>query len=136
MFSGWTGYNASIRDTVSTPNMIGFLQAVSESLTEIPAMNTVMKHSQYFAHLLELLEVDCMYDQACYTNVSQILWASPDEFGNVANQLGAFQTIPVFISGIFKMYVDAGLIDVTTESGIVESGPVTLTWTTKNFPCG
>ena len=103
-------------------NIIGFLQPVNESPTEIPAMYTVMKRSQYFAHLLELPEVDCVYDQACYAKASQILWASPDEFGNVVNRLGAFHTIPVFISCIFQIYGDAGLIDVITESGIVASG--------------
>ena len=122
LFSGWTSYNASIRNTVPTPNTIGFLQPVNESPTEIPAMYTVMKRSQYFAHLLELLEVDCVYDQACYAKASQILWASPDEFGNVVNRLGAFHTVPVFISCIFQIYGDADLIDVITESGIVASG--------------
>ena len=62
-----------------------------------------------------------MYDHACYTKASQIMWVSPDEFGNIVNRLGVFHKIPVFISCISQMYGDAGLIDVITESDIVAS---------------
>ena len=85
MFSGWTGYNASIRDTVPTQNSIDFLQPVNESPTETLAIYTVMKCSQYVAHLLEHSEVDCVCDQACYTKAIQIQWVSHNEFGSVVN---------------------------------------------------
>ena len=105
-----------------TANTIGFLQPVNESPTNVSAMYTVMRRSQYFAHLLELPEVDCVYDQACYAKACQILWEAPDKFGNIVNRLGAFHTIPVFISCIFSLYGEAELIDIITESGIVATG--------------
>ena len=47
---------------------------------------------------------------------------SQDEFQNDVTRLGAFHTIPVSVVSMFKMYVDAGLTDLITESGIVATG--------------
>ena len=120
IFSGCTRHNASIRENIPIPSTIR--QPVSESPTGIPAIYTEMKRSQNFAYVLELPEVECVYDQACYAEACQLLSASPVEVGNVVNRIHAFHTIQVFVLYIFKMYGDASPLDIIKESGTVASG--------------
>ena len=121
-FLAWSAFNASVGDSAPPKNTVGYLQPVNESPTQLPAMYTVLKRSQYFAQLIELQEVDTVFDQACFAKACIIKWASPVKFENINLRLGAFHTIPVFISVIFKNFGDAGLIDIIAKSGLVASG--------------
>ena len=85
-------------------------------------MYTVLKRLQYFADIIGLDDVYCVFDQACYAKACQVIGASPQQFLNVGCWLGAFHTIYVLMLAIFKRFGEAGLIDIVTESNIVAAG--------------
>ena len=64
---GWSAFNASVKESIPHMNRIGYFQPVNEeSPTELQAMYTVLKKSQYCAHYLGLTDVDNVFDQVCY----------------------------------------------------------------------
>ena len=122
-----------LKEDIPTKNVIGYLQPVNESPTEISAVYTLLKRSQHFAYKLELNEVDCVFDQAVYAKACEVIWASPLEFSDVLCRLGQFHSIPVFIKCIFKRYGDAGLNDIITESDIVAGGSLNGVMTGSHY---
>ena len=58
--TGWSAFNAPLKESISPMHTLGYLQLVNESPTELPAMYTVLKRSHYYAHYLGLKDVDCI----------------------------------------------------------------------------
>ena len=72
MFSGWSPFNSSKFTIGLAASKVRFLQPVNESPTEVTAMYTVLKRSQYLAACMGLREVDCVFDQACFAKACVI----------------------------------------------------------------
>ena len=102
--------------------MVGYLQPVNDTPIDMAVMYTVLRRSQFFARCIGLTSVDCVFDQACYAKALQVIWSLLREFADISCRLGVFHTVSVMIAALFKMFGDAGLVDVITESTIVACG--------------
>ena len=76
------------------------------------------------AKKLDVKEVVCVFDQALYAKVTEILWKDEEKMRTIIVRMDAFYTICNFIGTIGKRFKDAGLRDIAVESGVIAEGSI------------
>ena len=74
------------------------------------------------------VKVVCVFDQALYAKVTEILWKDEEKMRTIIVRMGAFHTICNFLATIGKRFKDAGLRDVAVESAVMQKGQSKLYW--------
>ena len=70
------------------------------------------------------VKVVCVFDQALYAKVTEILWKDEEKMHTIIVCMGAFHTICNFLATIGKRFKDAGLRDVAVESAVIAEGSI------------
>ena len=70
------------------------------------------------------VKVVCVFDQALYAKVTEILWKDEEKMRTIIVRMGAFHTICNFLATIGKRFKDAGLRDVAVESAVIAEGSI------------
>ena len=107
-----------IQDTVS------YLPTVNASATEMSTANEVLEQTLGIMQSLHLNNIVCVFDQALYAKAAEIVWKQ-EKFKNIIIRMGAFHTICNLLSIIGKRFQDAGLRDLSVESGVIAEGSIT-----------
>ena len=120
--SAWTSFNTQTKIPVPRKNVIGYLQVIDSSPTELSTVNTALKRSIAIADKLYQHDVVIVFDQAIYAKALEIVWQKPQEYSRVVLRMGAFHTACSFLAVIGKRFGDAGLCDLLVESGVLGTG--------------
>ena len=70
---------------------------------------------------LQINKIVCVFDQALYAKAAEIVWKQ-EKFKNIIIRMGVFHTICNLLSSIGKRFQDAGLRDLSVESGVIAEG--------------
>ena len=73
---------------------------------------------------MEVNEIVCVFDQALYAKVVEIIRKHSEKFSSVIIKLEVFHTICTLLATIGKRFQDAGLRDLCIESGVIAEGSV------------
>ena len=71
---------------------------------------------------LDLNAFVCVFDQALYAKACEVVWKNPDNFHPIVLRMGVFHTICTMLAVIGKRFGDAGLRDLSVESGVIADG--------------
>ena len=87
-------------------------------------VNEVLNQSLHIMESLRLSKIVCVFDQALYAKAIEKTWKHSDKFKNVILRMGVFHTICNLLSTIGKRFQDAGLRDLSVESGVIAEGAI------------
>ena len=73
-------------------------------------------------HALDLNAIVCVFGQALYAKACEVVWKNPDNFHPIVLRMGVFHTICTMLAVIGKRFGDAGLRDLSVESGVIADG--------------
>ena len=73
---------------------------------------------------LDLNAILCVFDQALYAKACEVVWKNPDNFHLIVLRMGVFHTICTMLAVIGKRFGDAGLRDISVESGVIADGSI------------
>ena len=73
---------------------------------------------------IDLNEIVCVFDQALCAKVCELVWKNPDTFHPIVLIMGVFHTICTMLAVIGKRFGDAGLRDLSVESGVIADGSI------------
>ena len=115
----WTGFNIRTRNkTVITKDRLGYLPTINAPATDLSMVNEILKQAMKIARQLDV-KVVCVFDQALYAKVTEILWKDEEKMRTIIVRMGAFHTICNFLATNGKRFKDAGLRDVAVESAVI-----------------
>ena len=119
----WTGFNISIRDqNVVEKSTIGYLESINHPVTEVSTCNEVLERSLRIKDQLNLSSVVCIFDQAMYAKICDVIWKNPIKFQPIVTMMGGFHTLMMALGVIGKRFGDAGLKDVLIQSETITEG--------------
>ncbi|XP_070569267.1 uncharacterized protein [Ptychodera flava] len=101
---------------------IGYLPVIDASPTDKSTVNTILSRSVDIANKLSLQSIVVTMDQAIYSKAQEIRWQNEEYTKRLILRLGEFHTAMSFLSTIGKRFRDAGLEDISIESGILAQG--------------
>jgi len=80
----WTTFNTTVyADNVPRPDIVGYLQVIDSSPSELSTVYTVLHRSLAIADKLHQNDAVIVFDQAIYAKALEIIWQKPDEFKRV-----------------------------------------------------
>ena len=121
----WTGFNIRTRsDQNVTADHIVYLPPVDGPASSMATVWELLNRSVHIQKQLGLSSVVCVFDQALYAKVAEVVWTHKDKFSTVVLCLGVFHTICTLLRIIGKRFADAGLRDLMIETGLVAMGSV------------
>ena len=104
----WTGFNTQIHEETKSPSTIGYLPVKDAPVTDMPTVNTLLKHSMSICDRLNLPEIALVFDEAIYSKAQSIRWNDEELKKWLVIRLGNFHTNMSFCSTIAKIFKDAG----------------------------
>ena len=120
----WTGFNIRTRNkTVITQDRLGYLPTINAPATDLSTVNEILNQAMKISRQLDV-KVVCVFDQALYAKVTEILWKDEEKMRTIIVHMGAFHTICNFLATIGKRFKDAGLRDVAVESAVIAEGSI------------
>ena len=66
----------------------------------------------------------CVFDQALYAKACEVVWKNPETFHLIVLRMGVFHTICTMLAVIGKRFGDAGLRDLSVESGLIADASI------------
>ena len=107
-----------------TEDVIGYLPTINAPATELTTVFEILNQSEVIREELQLQTIVVVMDQALFAKVTEIAWKHKDLYANVILRLGTIHAICNALGIIGKRFQDAGLKDLSIESGIVAEGSV------------
>ena len=117
--SRWTGFNIKLRSGIDIlEDNIAYLPTVNVPATDLGTVYEVLLRS------LNLNAIVCVFDQTLYAKACEIVWKNPDNLHPIVLRMGVFHTICTMLAVIGKRFGDAGLRDLSVESGVIADGSI------------
>ena len=121
--SSWTGFNIKLRSGIDIlEDNIAYLPTVNAPATDLGTVYEVLLRSLKIMQALDLNAIVCVFDQALYAKACEVVWKNPDNFHPIVLRMGVFHTICTMLAVVGKQFGDAGLRDLSVESGVVADG--------------
>ena len=123
--SNWTGFNIKLRSGIDIlEDNIAYLPTVNAPATDLGTVYKVLLQSLKIMQALDLNAIVCVFDQALYAKACEVVWKNPDNFHPIVLRMGVFHTICTMLAVIGKRFGDAGLRDLSVESGVIADGSI------------
>ena len=123
--SSWTGFNIKLRSGIDIlEDNIAYLPTVNAPATDLGTVYEVLLRSLKIMQALDLNGIVCVFDQALYAKACEVVWKNPDNFHPIVLRMGVFHTICTMLAVIGKRFGDAGLRDLSVESGVIADGSI------------
>ena len=133
---GWTGFNIVIRkDLVVIENKITYLDTLDAPATEIKTAYEVLCRGLEIKDRLGLKSVLCVFDQAFYAKVAEIIWKHKEKFQDIVIMLGGFHLLMMFLGVMGTRFGDAGFRDLIVQSEVIAEGSVQKVIECKHYNC-
>ena len=133
----WTGFNIRIRsDHNVTADNVVYLSPIDGPASSMATVWELLTRSVQIQKELSLPSIVCVFDQALYAKVAEVVWAHQDKFSSVVLCLGVFHTVCTLLRIIGRRFADAGLRDVFVETGIVAQGSVSAVLEGRHYNRG
>ncbi len=87
-------------------------------------INELLNRALAIKNELKLKEIVCVFDQAIYCKAIEIKLKHMDQFNEVILRMGTFHVTCIFILIMGKIFQDAGLRDILTETDLIAGGSV------------
>ena len=126
--SRWTGFNFKLRSGIAIEDNIAYLPTVNAPATDLGTVYEVLLRSLKIIQALDLNAIVCVFDKAC-----EVVWKNPDNFHPIVLRMGVFHTICTMLAVIGKRFVDAGLRDISVESGVIADGSIAGVLDSKKY---
>ena len=115
----WTGFNSilSVKDLpIATIRYMPFLRAPP---SEMSTIYTILVRLVEVSETIGQPHILVTSDMAIYSKAQEILWSKPPQLdGKVTMRVGGMHTTMALLASLGKLYSDAGLLSILTESGI------------------
>ena len=119
--SSWAGFNIKLRSGIDIlEGNIAYLPTVNAPATDLGTVYDVLLRSLKIMQALDLNVIVCVFDQALYAKACELVWKNPDNVHPIVLITGVFHTICTMLAVIEKRFGDAGLRDISVESGIAD----------------
>ena len=123
--SSWTGFNIKLRSGIDIlEDNITYLPTVNAPATDLGTVYEVLLRSLKIMQALDLNAIVCVFDQARYAKAYEVVWKNPDNVHTIVLRMGVFHTICTMLAVIGKRFGDAGLRDLSEESGVIADGSI------------
>ena len=123
--SSWPGFNIKLRSGIDIlEDDIAYLQTVNAPATDLGTVCVVLLRSLKILQSLDLNAIVCVFDQALYAKACEVVWKNPDNFHHIILRMGVFHTICTMLAVSGKRFGDAGLRDISVESGVIADGSI------------
>jgi len=123
--SGWTGFNIKIRSDIEVvQDNVAYLPTINAPATDLSTVYEILNGSLKIMHALDLTVIVCVFDQALYAKALEVAWKNEELFSPVIIRMGVFHTICTMLAIVGKRFADAGLRDLSVESGVIAEGSV------------
>ena len=103
---------------------VGYFETINAPTTEMSTDYEILKRSSRIKDKLNLPSIVRVFDQAIYAKACEIVWKRREMFKDVVLMLGNFHLLMMFLGVIGKRFGDAGLKDLSVQSGIISEGSV------------
>ena len=133
---GWSGFNAILFPEMAYESNIGYCPVIDGNSTEYSTIYTVLKHAQKLTSALGQQDTVVTFDLLIYMKAKQIQWRYPEEFAYVIIRMGGFHIALNYLGLIGKKYLDSGLDDLVTESGVHAAGTTAALMKGKSYNRG
>ena len=100
------------------------------------SVNEILSKSNEIRKVLNLKEIVVFMDQALHAKAAEIKWQHPHIYSSLILRLGIFHTICNLMSIIGRCFEDAGLNDLSIESGVIAEGSIQNVLTGKMYNQG
>ena len=121
--SRWTGFNIKLRSGIDIlEDNIAYLPTVNAPATDLGTVYEILLRSLKIMQALDLNAIVCVFDQALYAKACEVVWKNPDNCHPVVLRMGVFHTICTMLAVIGNPFGDAGLRDLSVESGVIADG--------------
>ena len=132
--SSWTGFNIKLRSGIAIlEDNIAYLPTVNAPATDLGTVYEVLLRSLKIMQALDLNAIVCVFDQALYAKACEVVWKNPDNFHPIVLRMGVFHTICTMLAVIGKRFGDAGLRDLSVESGVIADGSIAGVLDSKKY---
>ena len=123
--SSWTGFNILIRDNEDVvADTVEYLPTINAPATEMSTVQEILRQCNVIKEEAKLKNIVLVLDQALYAKATEIAWGDAKKYENIILMMGNFHTICNFLSTIGKLFGEAGLRDLTIESGVIAQGSI------------
>ena len=103
---------------------LAYIPTVNAPATGLGTVYEVLLRSLKIMRAIDLNAIVCVFDQALYAKVCEVVWKNPDTFHPIVLRMGVFHTICTMLAVIGKRFGDAGLRDLSVESGVITDGSI------------
>lgn len=103
---------------------VSYLPTINAPATDTTTVYEVLNQLLQIKETMNLQSIVVVIDQALYAKATEIKWKHRSQFNDLVLRMGVFHTICTFLSVIGKRFQDAGLQDISIESGVIAEGPV------------
>jgi hypothetical protein len=130
----WNGWLSKVADAkpiaVST---IGYMKPIFNPATDYSTVQQCLAMSSNAMDRLNQQYVFVTFDLAMAKIAYNIIWHSPDKYGHIIVNLGAFHTMCAYMAALGKMITGSGFEDILIDSGICASGSINQVLSGKHY---
>ena len=101
---GWSGFHATISETLPFSTTVGYCPMINASSVEFSTIYTVMKKAQAMMATLGQAKSVITFDLAIYAKAKEIQWKRPDELFDTITRMGGFHIALNFLALLGKKY--------------------------------
>jgi hypothetical protein len=121
IISGWKGFFHEISQSNDSTDSVGYLPPINKSPTRMDTVQEILFQCRDKAKALNLEEADLVLDHAIYSKAIEVLMHENNSElrGFINLRMGGFHTVCIFLGVIGKRFMDASLMDMIIESGLL-----------------
>jgi hypothetical protein len=103
LIPSWTGFNISLRESVPiTQSAVHYLQPIDAPATEFSTIHEILQQSLKIKNQLQLEAVVCVFDQAIYSKIVEVIWKQKELYNGIVVRMGDFHTACIFLAILGK----------------------------------
>ena len=104
--------------------VIGYLPTIDAPATDMATVHEVLVQSLKIKSTLKLRSIVLVFDQTLYAKATEVQWKQSERVKDIVLRFRVFHTACTLLSIIGKCFQDAGLRDLSLESGVIAQGSV------------
>ena len=105
-------------------DVIGYLPTIDAPATDMATVHEVLVQSLKIKSTLKLKSIVLVFDQTLYAKATEVQWKQSERVKDIVLRMRVFHTACTLLSIIGKCFQDAGLRDLSVESGVIAQGSV------------
>ena len=115
----------SVRNKVQvSQDVTGYLPTIDAPATDMATVHEVLVQSLKIKSTLKLRSIVLVFDQTLYAKATEVQWKQSERVKDIVLRMRVFHTACTLLSIIGKCFQDAGLRDLSVESGVIAQGSV------------